>query len=227
MEPETHTCLSSVWVLFEISAKSVIGTRTTLQTAKAQWAMALDFKAKEGLWEIQKITAVVAVFDPNLEIHLACDAPSYGIGAVLSRKIPDGSERPVGFVSCTLTDAKKKYSQIEKEGLACVHGVTRFYSYLFGHHFKLQTDHKTLLTLFNESKAVSPNVVMWSVYTSRTTGCNCLWLCFLHHTVPPTLQIGKGVLQRHHVLLLSSGGTDHTLCSHPDPSSNNDLLRTS
>ena len=31
-----------------------------------------------------------------------------------------------------------------------------FHSYLFGHSFKLQTDHKPLLTLFNESKAVSP-----------------------------------------------------------------------
>ena len=83
-------------------------------------------------------------FDPNLEIHLACDASSYGIGAVLSHKMPDGSEKPVGFVSRTLTDAEKKYSQIEKEGLACVYGVTHFHSYLFGHHFKLQTDHKPL-----------------------------------------------------------------------------------
>ena len=93
-------------------------------------------------------------FDPNLEIHLACDASSYSTGAVLSHKIPNGSEKPVGFVSGTLTDAKKKYSQIEKEGLACVYGLMRFHSYLFGHHFKLQTDHKPLLTLFIESKSV-------------------------------------------------------------------------
>ena len=39
-----------------------------------------------------------------------------------------------------------------------MYGVTRFHSYLFGHRFKLQTDHKPLLTLFNESKAVSPQV---------------------------------------------------------------------
>ena len=38
----------------------------------------------------------------------------------------------------------------------CVCGVTRFHSYVFRHHFKLQTNHKSLLTLFNESKAISP-----------------------------------------------------------------------
>ena len=76
--------------------------------------------------------------------------------ALSSHKMPDGSEKPVGFVYRTLTDAKKKYSQFEKEGLACVYGVMRFHSYLFRHRFKLQTDHKPLLTLFNESKAGSP-----------------------------------------------------------------------
>ncbi len=53
-------------------------------------------------------------FDPNLEIVLACDASAYGIRAVLSHKLPDGTEKPVGFVSRTLTDTEKKYSQIER-----------------------------------------------------------------------------------------------------------------
>ena len=47
-----------------------------------------------------------------------------------------------------------KYSQIEKEGLACVVGMTRFHSYLYGHHFILQTDDKPLLTLCNEGKQI-------------------------------------------------------------------------
>ena len=44
--------------------------------------------------------------------------------------------------------------QIEKEALACVVGVTRFRSFLYGHRFILQTDHKPLLSLFNENKSI-------------------------------------------------------------------------
>ena len=99
-------------------------------------------------------TQVLVHFDPELEIHVACDASDFGIGAVLSHKMPDSTEKPVGFVSRTLNESEKKYSQIEKEALACVVGVTRFHSYLCGHHFTLQTDHKPLLTLLHEHKSI-------------------------------------------------------------------------
>lgn len=68
--------------------------------------------------------------------------------------MPDGTEKPVGFFSRTLSDTEKKYSQIEKEALAYVAGVTRFHSCLWGHHFTLQTDHKPFPTLFNENKSI-------------------------------------------------------------------------
>ena len=110
-------------------------------------------KAFEQSKKLLLSSQVLVHFDSALEIRLACDASAYGLGAVLSHKMPDGSEKPVGFVSRTLSEAEKKYSQIE-EALSCVVGVTRFRSYLYGHHFTLQTDHKPLLTLFNENKAI-------------------------------------------------------------------------
>ena len=49
----------------------------------------------------------LAHFDPNLDIVLACDASAYGIGAVLSHRLSDGTEKPVGFASRTLSTAEK------------------------------------------------------------------------------------------------------------------------
>ena len=65
---------------------------------------------------------------------------------------------------------KKNYSQIEKEGLACVFGVKRFHAYLFGHHFTLYTDHKSLVNLFSEHNAVpsqaSSRIQRWALTLS-------------------------------------------------------------
>ncbi len=120
-----------------------------------RWSTKQERAFKESK-ELLLSSQLLVHFDPNLEIRLACDASAYGIGAVLSHKMPDGSEKPVGFASRTLTDTEKNYSQMEREGLACVYGVKRFNSYLLGHHFTLQTDHEPLRTLFNENKPIPP-----------------------------------------------------------------------
>ena len=97
-------------------------------------------------------------FDPKLQIVLACDASNYGIGAVLAHRMSDSSERPVTYAPRSLTKSERNYSQLEKEGLSCILGVTKFHSYLFGHPFNLITDHKPLLALLNKHKPTSPQV---------------------------------------------------------------------
>ncbi|UYV64497.1 hypothetical protein LAZ67_3000997 [Cordylochernes scorpioides] len=56
--------------------------------------------------------------------------------------------------SRTLTQAEKKYSQLEREALGIIFGVTRFRNYLLGNSFTLRTDHKPLVTLFSENKGI-------------------------------------------------------------------------
>ena len=50
---------------------------------------------------------VLAHYDPELPVRVACDASPYGLEAVLSHVMADGSEKPVAFASRTLNRAEK------------------------------------------------------------------------------------------------------------------------
>jgi hypothetical protein len=76
-------------------------------------------------------------FDPQLPIRLAADASSYGVGAVVSHILPDGSERPIAFASRSLSSSEKNYAQIEREALSLVFGVKKYHQYLYGSLFSL------------------------------------------------------------------------------------------
>ena len=110
-------------------------------------------------------------FDPELPLVLTCDASARGIGAVLSHTFPDGSERPIGYASRTLQTAEVKYSQIERESLAIVFGVTAFRDYLYGAKFVLVTDHKPLIKLFGENSCMpemtSARIKRWALKLSQ------------------------------------------------------------
>eukprot|EP00731_Ephydatia_muelleri_P019570 Em0012g395a len=94
-------------------------------------------------------------------------------GAVLALLFEDGSEWLIAFASCSLAPSKKKYSQIEKEGLAIIYGVKRFHQYLLGRYFIVYSDHKPLQYLFSESRPIpamaSARIQRWALILSA---CN-------------------------------------------------------
>ena len=100
----------------------------------------IDEKAFRASKELLTSSTLLVHFDPELDLLLMCDASSYGLGAVLVHRMPDGTERPIGYASRSLTPSQRNYSQIEKEALALVFGVQRFHAYLYGHRFELVTD---------------------------------------------------------------------------------------
>ena len=122
--------------------------------AKFSWKREQDEAFRAAKQALQNDSLLIH-YDSTKPLVVACDASQYGLGAVLSHTLEDGTERPIAYVSRTLTQAEKNYSQLEKEGLAIVFGVKKFHNYLYGRHFTIESDHQPLSFLFNESKGIS------------------------------------------------------------------------
>ena len=94
---------------------------------------------------------VLKYYDAKQESILSVDASKSGLGAVLLQQ-----GRPVAFASRAMTDTETRYAQIEKETLAVVFGCDKFHNYLYGKHFKVESDHKPLEIIFRKSLDKAP-----------------------------------------------------------------------
>ena len=126
-------------------------------------------KAKEAIFS----TAVLVHYDPKLPLTLAGDASAYGIGAVISHILPDGTEKPIAFASHSLSTSERNYAQLEKEALSLIYGVKKFHRYLYGRKFQLVTDHKPLLAILGLKTGVpslaAARLQRWAVLLSAYT----------------------------------------------------------
>ena len=98
---------------------------------------------------------VLVHYNPELPIILSNGASLCGIGIVLSHRLPNGSDKPIAYASCSLTTAEKKYAQLEMEALSLVFGISKFHNYLYRRDFVLQTDHLPLIGLLKEDRPIT------------------------------------------------------------------------
>lgn len=59
-----------------------------------KWTSAQD----NAFSDSKELLTSSSLLDPKLPILLACHASAYGIGAVRTHRMPDGSEKPIGFL---------------------------------------------------------------------------------------------------------------------------------
>ena len=128
-------------------------------------------KAFSKLKDLLSSENVLVHFDEKIPVGMACDASCTGIGAVLFHRYSDGTERPIANASKILTETQRNYSQIQKEALAIIFGLKKFYQYLYGRKFILVTDHRPLLALFGPGKATpalaANRLARWALLLSQ------------------------------------------------------------
>ena len=77
---------------------------------------------------------------------VSTDASSFGLGAVLTQQQEDQQWKPVAYASRALTPTEERYAQLEKEALGITWACERFREYLVGMQFRVETDHKPLVS---------------------------------------------------------------------------------
>lgn len=85
---------------------------------------------------------VMAIYNPKLPVIVQTDASTDELGCVI---VQNG--HLVAYASRTLSKNEQKRAQIEKELLEFVFACQRFYYFLYGREFTVETDHKPLETL--------------------------------------------------------------------------------
>lgn len=102
----------------------------------------------------------LAYFDKDAPTQVIADASPVGLGAVLVQK-QDGNNVPVCYVSRSLTDCERRYSQTEREALGLVWACERLHPYLYGRQFDLVTDHKPLEVIYGPRSKPCARIERW------------------------------------------------------------------
>ena len=106
-----------------------------------------------------------AVIDTSRPFRLHCDASTAGLGATLEQEQPDGSIRPIVYISRATLDNEQNWTPMELEAGCVVWSIRRLRRYLFGVYFLVFTDHQCLQQIckIGETK---PRIQRWMEFLS-------------------------------------------------------------
>ena len=129
-----------------------------------QWTSAQQ-EAFDTLKSLLCKEPILRLPDASQPFVLRTDASQAGVGAVLLQE-HNGELYPVSYFSRKLRAAEINYSTVEKELLAVVEGVKKYYFYLYGDEFLLETDHMPLASL-RTSKNANARLTRWALYLQQ------------------------------------------------------------
>ena len=91
---------------------------------------------------------------PNWDLlfEIMCDASDYGVGAVLGQHL-DKKSTTICYASKSLVEAQINYTTMEKELLAVVYALEKFWPYILGSEIIIYTNHAALKYLLSKKEA--------------------------------------------------------------------------
>ena len=113
--------------------------------------------AFDFLKEALSTAPILKVPDPNSDFVVWCDASDYALGAVLAQEMGSSGRngkmlQPVAYISHTFSPAQTRYPIRDKELLAAIIPLNKWRHYLYGKHFFIYTDHKSLTNLYTQKE---------------------------------------------------------------------------
>lgn len=118
-------------------------TSTSKKAPPFKWTEEAD-SAFKNLKQRLVSAPVLACPNYNLPFEVHTDASNFGIGGMLTQTV-DGKERPVAYMSKSLSGPERNYSITERETLAVLTALEHWRCYLEnGQPFTVYTDHSAL-----------------------------------------------------------------------------------
>ena len=133
----------------------------TLKNAPWQWTDRED-DAFNQIKEALVAHQVLAYYNPHHHTEVFVNGSPTGVGAILTQRDHRGNTYIVANGSRALSPVEQRYSQLEREALAILFACEKFKLYLLGSRFKIVTDHKPLIPIFDNPRVQpSARVKRW------------------------------------------------------------------
>jgi len=147
--PENIKALRRVVGMFAYYAKWIPNFSDKIRPLSQADTFPIDADALSAFNELKKELegATLQSIDESIPFVVECDASEVAISATLNQ-----GGRPVAFMSRSLHGSELRYPAVEKEAMAIIEAVRKWRHFLAGRHFKLKTDQRSVVYMFDNRK---------------------------------------------------------------------------